>query len=610
MRGRVLTLCWVLGSVQAVTVVQAAASVPAAALVQDKTASAKTAAVDDAGAKARALESQDVLMGILADELAYTMEHLQMPDGTRPYFVAYSVRDEQAASVSAALGALVSEGSGRNRRLDVDVRVGDYALDNSHKLRQGGGSGFSFGGGSNSSNVAKTLSLADDPVAIRREIWLGTDQAFKNAVEQFQKVQTNLKTMVEEEDKSNDFTKEAPSVASGPEVALEIDLAAWQDRLRRVSAAARDDALVYDSGASISASAVNRTMVTSEGTRLKVGERLYTIVLQAETKAEDGMELSQVKTFSSRSEGGLPDETELAAAFEECLANVLALREAPLVEPYTGPAILVNRASGVFFHEIFGHRVEGHRQKDVEEGQTFTKKIGQAVLPAFLDVRDDPTTALFGEHELRGHYAYDDEGVAAQDVMLVDDGVLKTFLLSRTPVQDFGASNGHGRRMSGREIAARQGNLIVESKESVPFERLHEMLIEECTRQGKPYGLLFEDISGGFTTTRRAGPQAFKVLPVMVWRVYADGRENELVRGVDIVGTPLACFTKIIATGDDPDVFNGTCGAESGWVPVAAISPSILVSEIEVEKRRHEQDRPPILPAPLPAAGADGKEQP
>ena len=265
----------------------------------------------------------------------------------------------------------------------------------------------------------------------------------------------------------------------------------------------------------------------------------------------------------------------------------------------TGPAILLNRASGVFFHEIFGHRIEGHRQKDVTEGQTFAKKIGELVLPEFISVLDDPTAAKHGDVDLRGYYLYDDEGVRASKVTLVDKGVLKTFLLSRSPVEGFVKSNGHGRRQPGAACVSRQANLIVRSTNQVPFARLREMLIEECNKQGKPHGLLFEDISGGFTTTGRRGPQSFKVQPIVVYRIYADGRPDELVRGVDIVGTPLSSFEKILCTGDDHAVFNGTCGAESGWVPVSAISPSLLVSTIEIEKRSRSQTRPPLLDPPL-----------
>ncbi len=570
-------------------------SVPAAAFVapQDTSVHAKerpAAVADNASA------ADVALLQILEEELAYTMEHLSAADGTRPYYVAYTVTDSEDAGASASLGALQGSGRSRQRVLDVDVRVGDYQLDNTHKLRREF-SGFGSGGGG--SNVSRSISLADDDRAIRQVLWLATDQAFKAAVQQHQNVLTNLKAMVEEEDQSGDFTREEPSRVVEPPVSLDFDLDAWSERVRGASEAARQEPLVYDSSVGISAGVENRTMVTSEGTRLRTTNALFSVYVQASTKAEDGMELSKFEGFHAASADGLPGEAEVAAALRRSIDMALALREAPLVEPFTGPAILLNRASGVFFHEIFGHRIEGHRQRDVDEGQTFTKKLGENVLPGFLSVHDDPTLVRFGSTDLRGHYRFDDEGVVSRDVTLVDGGVLRTFLMSRQPVQDFDRSNGHGRRNPGETVVARQGNLVVSASETVPMARLRELLLAECARQQRPYGLLFEDISGGFTTTQRGGPQAFKVLPVVVWRVWADGRPDELVRGADIVGTPLACFDKIIAAGDDPDVFNGTCGAESGWVPVSAVSPSVLVSEIEIEKRQHEQDKPPLLPSPV-----------
>ncbi|HEU4333295.1 MAG TPA: metallopeptidase TldD-related protein, partial [Candidatus Eisenbacteria bacterium] len=274
------------------------------------------------------------------------------------------------------------------------------------------------------------------------------------------------------------------------------------------------------------------------------------------------------------------------------------LRKAPLAEPYAGPAILRPRAAGVFFHEIFGHRIEGHRQKDEDEGRTFAKKVGQAVMPAFITVIDDPTRAKHAGKELNGAYKFDDEGVESQKVVLVDKGVLKTFLMGRSPVRNVPKSNGHGRCSPGNRPVARQGNLIVDSSQRVTYAKLREMLVEELKKQGKPYGLIFDDIAGGFTFTQTFVPQAFKLLPLRVWKVHADGTADQLLRGVDLVGTPLASLERILGAGDDDDVFNGTCGAESGWVPVSAASPSLLVATIEVERQRKGQDKPPLLPAP------------
>ncbi len=553
-------------------------------------------AADAAPAAGAAGATESSLTKLLAEEAAHALENLALPDGAKPYYLSYTVTDEHVVNLAATLGSQTIKADNRRRILDVDLRVGDYQIDNTHKIR---GEGFDFGDFGGMGGFGGEISMEDEPLAIRHALWLATDRKFKAAAKRYQRVMTNLKTKVEEEDKAGDFTKEPPSVYFEPPLAIALDRDAWIERLKRVSALARKHPLIYSSQVSLAVGVENRSQANSEGTRLQTSRKLMRVVVSADTKAEDGMDIGQSFIFSVSDEARLPSEEEIAAAFGKVIAQVEALRAAPLVEPYTGPAILVNRASGVFFHEIFGHRIEGHRQKDVDEGQTFTKKINEAVLPEFISVHDNPTLARFNDIDLRGFYKFDDEGVAAQDVRLVENGILKTFLMSRSPVQTFAQSNGHGRRSAGGSSVSRQGNLMVTSTKQVPFAQLRSILLEECRRQEKPYGLLFEDITGGFTTTRRAGPQAFKVLPVVVYRVYADGRPDELVRGVDIVGTPLACFAKIIATGDDPDVFNGTCGAESGWVPVAAISPSILVSQIEIEKRRRDQDKPPLLAPPI-----------
>ena len=204
----------------------------------------------------------------------------------------------------------------------------------------------------------------------------------------------------------------------------------------------------------------------------------------------------------------------------------------------------------------------------------------------------------FGTTDLNGFYQFDDEGVKAQKVPLVENGILRNFLMSRSPIVGFPASNGHGRASPGFSPVSRQGNLMVQAAKTVTKAQLRQMLIAEIKQQGKKFGLFFEDISGGFTNTTRYSPQAFQVTPVMVYKVYADGRPDELVRGVDLIGTPLTSFSKIIAADDKPEIFNGFCGAESGFIPVSAISPSILISQIEVQKRAKGNDILPILPPP------------
>jgi predicted Zn-dependent protease len=271
------------------------------------------------------------------------------------------------------------------------------------------------------------------------------------------------------------------------------------------------------------------------------------------------------------------------------------------VDPYSGPAILSGRAAGVFFHEIFGHRVEANRQRNADDGQTFASRVGQPVLPSFLSVVFDPTLQKLGTTELMGHYLYDDEGVKARRVTVVDKGVLKTFLLDRAPLREFTRSNGHGRAEPGYVPVSRQSNLVVESSRTMSSDRLIDMLRDEARKQGKPFGLLFDNIEGGFTNTGRGSANAFNVLPNVVYKIYTDERRApELVRGVDLIGTPLSAFSKIVASGDKPDVFNGICGAESGGVPVSASSPALLVSEVEVQKKAQSLETLPILTAPRP----------
>jgi predicted Zn-dependent protease len=317
------------------------------------------------------------------------------------------------------------------------------------------------------------------------------------------------------------------------------------------------------------------------------------------TKADDGMELPLYQSYFASSPSGLPDEKQLIADSRAMIDMLGRLRKAPLVDPYSGPAILSGRAAGVFFHEIFGHRVEANRQRNADDGQTFGSRVGQPVLPSFLSVVFDPTLRKLGNVELMGHYLYDDEGVKARRVTVVDKGILKTFLVDRAPVKGFARSNGHGRAEAGFVPVSRQSNLAVESSRSMSTEKLLDMLRDEARRQGKPFGLLFDNIEGGFTNTGRGSANAFNVLPNVVFKVYTDpSRQPELVRGVDLIGTPLAAFAKIVATGDKADVFNGVCGAESGGVPVSASSPSLLVSEVEVQKKAQSQEPLPILPAP------------
>jgi TldD protein len=541
---------------------------------------------ENAAPRSDAKVSTDPLLNVLQTELNRAKTSLSKGDPS-PYYLSYTVYDQDQIVIAGAYGGLLTDSDGKRRSVDVTMRVGSPEMDNTHgQSRQSG-------------MVSGSLPLNGDPEATARVLWELTDRAYKRAQPAYLNVKTNTAVQAEEEDKSPDFSKETTQIHVGEKLtAPQFDRAAWEDEVRRLSGSFRKYPQVYFATVMAQVSSSNSRMVNSDGSEIATPSASARMVIEAQTRADDGMDLLRVETFQAPAASGLPNEAELNAKIEKIAVDLDALRKAPVAEPYAGPALLSGRAAAVFFHEVLGHRMEGHRQKDEEEGQTFTKKVGQEVLPKFLSVTDDPTLKEMDGIKLAGSYSFDNEGVPAQRVVVIKDGVLENFLMSRMPIKGFDQSNGHGRSQPGLMATGRQGNLIVTSSQTVPEAQMRQKLIDEVKKQGKPYGLYFDDIQGGFTLTTRSLPQAFQVLPVIVYKVYPDGRPDELVRGVDIVGTPLAALTRIITTGDKEHVFNGVCGAESGNVPVSAVAPAMLFSEMEVQKRAHGRERPPILPPP------------
>lgn len=528
----------------------------------------------------------NLLLDTMQQELTRAMRDLGKADPP-PYFMSYSVSEHQYASISATQGALYASAQTRLRTLDVSVRVGSPALDNTHAENRSSGL------------TAALLPVEDDRDALAQVLWLTTDREYKQAARTFLQVKTSSEVRTDEEDQSPDFSQEPPQshvVAQAPIAGF--DRAAWEAKVRRYSSLFVKYPEVYRSTVTLVVDRFTHYFVSSEGSRIESQRPQVRLILYAETRADDGMDLLRNETFDGSTFDRLPSDAVVEAKIQKMAEDLKRLRTAPLVEPFSGPALLSGRAAAVFFHEVVGHRLEGQRQRGDQEGQTFTKKVNQEVLPTFISLADDPTLKQLNGVELSGWYDFDDEGVPAQRTEVVKDGILHQFLMSRMPIKGFFKSNGHGRAQDNYPPVGRQGNLIVTSTKTVPDAQMREMLIAEIKKQNKPYGLYFEDIAGGFTLTTRQLPQAFQVLPLMVWRVYPDGRPDELVRGVDIVGTPLASLNRLVVTGDTTQVFNGMCGAESGYVAVSAASPAILFSELEVQKKAKSNTRPPILPPP------------
>jgi predicted Zn-dependent protease len=519
---------------------------------------------------------------------------------TPPYYLSYEITDSNSAVVSSTFGALLLSNSSHRRVAHVEVRVGDYKLDNTHQVRGARGLG-ALGGFS-----IVAVPVDDDPLPIRAALWLETDKRYKAATTQLAAVTTNNEVTVEQEDKSDDFSHEKPEQAIERVPAMQVDRKLWEEKTRKYTAPFHRYGDLFNATATFQAEQQTRWFVSSDGSAIQTSTTYYRLFIEANAKAADGMVLPRYESFAALTPQGLPDDATVLKAVDKMIADLKALRDAPIVDPYTGPAILSGRATAVFFHEVFGHRIEGHRQKSENEGQTFKKMVGQPVLPTYLSVNFDPTLKRYAGVDLVGSYSFDDEGVGARPVVAVKDGILENFLMGRSPIEGFPNSNGHGRAQAGMQPVARQSNLVIVNSKPVSRDQLKQLLIAQIKEQNKLFGLFFDDIQGGFTLTGRTIPNAFNVIPIMVYRIYPDGRE-ELVRGVDLVGTPLTVFSKILAADDEKAVFNGICGAESGAVPVSASGPGILISQIEVQKKAKSQERLPILSAPFAAAPGGAK---
>jgi TldD protein len=524
-----------------------------------------------------------------------------------PYFMAYRVYDTAAVRIVVNKGGIVADQTQNGRALQVEIRVGDRQVDNTHPLRES----LDFAQWTGFQNVR--LPLDSNAEYMRRSLRTASDFAFRSARDQYQKIAQNLRVRPATDDTGKDFSSTQAVRSRDPKTTKPItrkELAAQAEALRRVSRVFIEPSFVFSSSIDVDFRQVRKRLVTTEGTALEHVERLGTMGIYVETKADDGMVLWLSRDYAWRELRDLPTEDSLRAHAQALVAQLDSLRKAPVMETYSGPVLLRNKAAAVFVHEVFGHRVEGHRQRAVDEGQTFVQKIGHKLTLPTIRIDDDPTVQNLGPVTLNGYYRFDDEGVPARPTPLLWDGVFRDFLFSRSVVSPKGLSNGHGRAMLGKSVVARMGNTRLTTTAPLPVSVLRDSLKNTLRRLGKPYGLMVHDLSGGYTYTGRDLPQSFKLEPLYVTQIFTDGRPDRLVRGVDVVGTPLQSLAQIAAAGNDPAVFNGHCGAESGWLPVSAISPTLLMHSLEFESRSKDQNRPPILPPPKAELKAELKVQP
>ncbi|WP_279109492.1 TldD/PmbA family protein [Butyricimonas virosa] len=541
-------------------------------------------------------QGQDKLLGLLKEELAQQMKELKGEEFP-PYHMNYRVIDVTSSVVSASFGALMNSQQYRSRTLVPQIRLGDEKLDN-FRFNQMESAMSRFQGPS----VARLpLDEENNEDAVRQAIWDEVNNRYKFAVDMYQKTKAESSVNVEEEDKAPYFSEakvEKYYEAPLPAEKMTIDMDQWAARMKEISAVFKNQPGIMKGDAIMIYTVERRYFVNNEGTEVVQNLPYARIMVFGETKADDGMELPLNLSYFAYDPADLPANDKIIADAKEMVKTLEALRVAPVVDPYTGPALLSGPASGVFFHEIFGHRIEGQRMKSENDGQTFKKMVGQLVLPADMHVYDDPTLRKYAGEDLNGFYKYDDQGVKAERVDVVVNGKLNDFLMTRTPIDGHPRTNGHARASDGFDPVSRQSNLVIETSNPKTPEELRQLLIEEVKKQGKEYGYFFKEVTSGFTFTGKGGTNSFNVTPLEVYKVFADGRPDQLVRGVDLIGTPLSMFSNIIYAGNDARVFTGMCGAESGSIPVTAISPTILVNKVETQRKAKSQDILPILPAP------------
>ena len=528
------------------------------------------AAPDAAMVAARAAAKGDGLLEALLTELDRSKAQLKMDQVQAPYYVEYRVNEVEDFGAEAAFGALRENQHIHVRVLRVVVRVGDYRQDSY------------FGRGQGESSI---LPLDDDPIALRHQIWLATDEAYKAAGQALAEKQAAMKQFSADPNPVDDFAKAPQMIAVEPTASLKIDEAGWKKTLEDVTSLYKLYPDVQSVTASARFSAINEYLVNSEGTVTRCGKTTYSVQLNGSTQAADGMRLSRSPAFMVARAEELPARDALMGEAKKMLDTVVALRQAPIVEEeYRGPVLFAPDAADDIVASLIGQNVLGQKPQLGKPNRTtgaFATSYKTRVLPNFLSVLDDPTLKDFRGKSLVGNYAVDSEGVKAQAVNAIENGMLANYLIGRQPIRDFPASNGHGRAAPGSLPGPNLGVLLVKSSEAQSAEELKKKVIQMVTDQGKAYGYRVETLGPGNA-------------PRLLYRVYAKDGHEELVRGAVFNQLDIrALRSDLIAVGNDPLVSN-----RAGGAPTTIISPSLLFDELEVKRADTSKDKLPDYPAP------------
>jgi len=542
------------------------------------------------------LPAQDKMLDLMKGELKSQMTTLQKGEYP-PYYMNYRVLDSYSRVIRSSMGATNTIEEDKQVMFVPQIRIGSPEFDNFHESQNGVMINRFVG----PPTILLPKDLQNGLESFKQIIKEEVNSRYRFAVNSLDRAKAKKGVQVENIDKSPDFTKAKAEKYFEPslkedKIALDMDM--WQKKLNMYSGLFADNKDVVSSNTTLSYKILRRYFVSTEGAEIAENRVYISMSIRAITMAEDGMELPLYKSYFAFSLDELPAEAIILKDIKEMSAKLSKLKVAPLVQPFTGPALLSGSASGVFFHEIFGHRVEGQKMKSDMDGQTFKNMVGESVLPKSLSVYMDPTMKKYHGNPLNGYYIFDDQGVRGERVEVVKNGILENFLMTRTGLDGFPKSNGHSRTEFENDPTSRQSNLIVETSDYKSDADLRKLLIAEAKKQGKEYGYFFKAVTGGFTQTGRTGANSFNVTPLEVYKIFVDGKEDELVRGVDMIGTPLSMFSNIEYAGGDFEIFTGTCGASSGNVPVTAISPTILVNKVELQKKAKPTVTPALLPRP------------
>jgi TldD protein len=518
--------------------------------------------------------ASDPILRALKAELTRSKSQLKMDNVDAPFYIEYRVFDVEQFDASAAFGALRDQNRTRLRLLRAVVRLGDYKLDSFLNAGQG---------------VSDILPLDNDELAIRHQVWLATDQAYKRASEAFSNKKAQLKQL-NIDDPVDDFAKAEPVVSIGPVAKLDVDPPKWTKMLEAATSVYRTDPQIQSFLANLNFTVFSQYFVNTEGTITRHGSAHYQITLSASEQAPDGMRLDRAPQFTANHIEELPTADEFQSDALKLVADMKTLREAPVAdEEYRGPVLFSSDAATDMFFELIVPNVLGRRPLPGRPARTtgaFASSWRARVLPDFISVVDDPTMDAFAGHGLGGSYKVDDEGVPAAPVTVVEKGTLVNYLIGRVPIRDFPASNGHGRASGNGNTAPAPGNLFFRPTKTSTREELKKQLLDECRTRGLKYGYFVDTL----------GP---RLAPRMLYRVWTNDGHEELVRGAIFNELDIrALRSDLVAAGDDPLVSNRT-----GVPFMTIVSPSVLFDELEVKRADNTKDKLPDYPAPALTAG-------